>query len=264
MDKTPSSVAKKQSIKRDEKKMALTDHLGELRRRIIIVAVSLVVFFAAIFIFLIETIVKSMLSLAEGFQFIYIEPSELVTSYIKLAFVISLVVSSPIILYQIWGFLKPGLKTSEKRAGFGSLLGGFVFFALGITFAYLVAIPFTLDFFVRFETTGMISPMISFENYMSFIINTMLAFGCVFEMPILTVLLSQIGILKPRFMLRFRKYAIFLIFIIAAVITPPDVFSQIMVAIPMMLLFEISIGVCKLIVRRKERRELDDFAEDAE
>lgn len=257
MKKTPQSPADEELVESgEERKMGLTDHLGELRSRIIIVAVAFGVFTIGSFIF-VDPIVTAMMGRSKGFSFVYLSPAELVTSYVKLAVIMGIVLSSPVILYQIWGFLKPGLHVNEKRAGFGALLGGMVFFVLGAVFAYFVAIPFTLDFFLNFDTTGMISPMISFENYMSYIINTMLAFGAVFEMPVLTLLLSQLGILKPAAMVKFRKYAILLIFIVAAVITPPDVFSQVMVAVPMILLFEISVGVCRVIMKRKEVAEAE-------
>lgn len=232
--------------------MGLTEHLGELRNRIIAVAVALVAFTVVSFIY-VEPIVSALLDRGSGFTFVYLSPSELVTSYMKLAVIMGVVLTSPLILYHIWGFLKPGLLAREKQMGFGAMLGGLVFFILGALFAYYIAVPFTLEFFVNFNTSDRIEATISFESYMSYIINTMLAFGIVFEMPILTVLLSQLGMLKPEMMVRFRRYAIPLIFVIAMVITPPDVFSQVMVAIPMIALFEISVVACRVMVRRRLR-----------
>jgi len=240
-------------------KMSVVGHLQEIKSRAM---VALLVFLAATIISFafMKDLVEVMLAAGEGFNFVYLAPSELLTSYVKLALICGLVIASPVVLYEMWAFVAPALSDKEKRAGFFSLLGGFGFFALGVLFAFLIALPFMIDFFVRFNTSEVISSSISFQNYMNFMIGTMMTFGLVFEMPILALLLSTIGILKPEYMTAARKYAILLIFIIAAIITPPDVVSQVMIGIPMIILYEVSILVCKYVVKRKAAKEAAEEA----
>lgn len=233
--------------------MSLSGHLSEIKSRLtwIIVIFVLSVVVGSIFV---DVIVTEFVRKGSGFNFVYISPAELVTAYVKIVLIAGLVVTSPVILYQIWGFVSPALKQSEKRMGFFAMLGGAGFFLLGAAFAYFAAAPFTINFFVNFDTTGLIDAQISFESYIDFMLSLLVTFGLVFEMPMLTLFLSQLGIVKPQFLIKTRKYAILVIFIIAAVITPPDVVSQVTVALPMIILYEISIMVCRVIVKRKNAK----------
>lgn len=243
--------------------MSLTGHLSEIKSRltrIILVFVASVIV-GSIFV---DAIVTEFVRKGSGFSFVYIAPAELVTAYVKIVLVAALVVTSPVILYQIWGFVRPALKQSEKRMGFFAMLGGAGFFLLGAAFAYFAAAPFTINFFVNFDTTGLIDAQISFESYINFMLSLLVTFGLVFEMPMLTLFLSQLGIVKPQFLIKTRKYAILAIFIIAAIITPPDVVSQITVALPMIILYEISIVVCRVIVKRKKAKAGLEDEEDYE
>ena len=250
---------KPEAKKNGELRMSLFGHLGEFRKRLGRVAGVLVLAFVVSYLF-IEPVVTALVKLGSGFEFIYTSPTELLTSYIKVSLIMALVLSSPVIIYQIWAFVSPGLKSNEKRVGFGALVGGLGFFILGALFAYFVVIPFTLNFLLNFDSVGLIDPLISFSNYVSFLVSTMLAMGLVFEMPVLTVLLTMLGILKPKFLVKSRKYAILLIFIIAAIITPPDVISQVTVAVPMLLLYELSLVLCRLLFRRKEAKKAAEEA----
>lgn len=233
--------------------MSVVGHLQEFKNRAVVVILIFLAASIVCFAF-IQKVVNLMLAAGPGFEFVYLAPSELLTSYVKLALIMGLVIASPVLLYEIWAFIAPALSDREKKAGFFALLGGFGFFAVGVFFAYMVAIPFMINFFVQFNTSEIITSSISFENYMNFMIGMLMTFGLVFEMPILALLLSTIGILKPEYMIKARKYAILLIFVIAAIITPPDVVSQIMIGIPMVLLYEISIIVSRVVVKRKEAR----------
>lgn len=252
-----------------DKPMPIMAHLGEIRKRLVSIALVYLLLAVACFI-VVEYFVEALLNLGDQLSFVYLSPGELVSGYFRLALIMALVLASPFILYQIWGFLRPALKAKEKRACLFGLCGGLIFFLLGAIFAYFVAIPFMLDFFARFGSLE-ISASISFEKYMNFLISTLVCFGLVFELPVLSFLLSQLGILKPDFLAKVRKYAILVIFIIAAIITPPDVVSQVMIALPMLLLYELSIWVSKAVCRRKEEKakreeagEDDDEDEDDE
>ena len=232
--------------------MSLGEHLGEIRRRIFYVIALYLVFVVVCFVF-IQDIVSLMLTMVDGFNYVYLSPTELIMSYMRLSLVFALVVISPFIAYHVWAFVKPALTKPEKRICLLSLLGGFLFFVLGLLFSYYIVLPFTLNFLIQFNSNNLIVPNISVDSYTKFIVNMLITFGLVFEMPVLSFLLSLLGILKPRFLIAVRKYAVLVILIIAAFITPPDAVSQIMVAIPMVLLYQVSIQISRIVVAYKER-----------
>jgi len=235
-----------------DKRMTVMAHIGEFRKRLVAIALVYLLLAVACFI-VVEYIVGALIDLGGELNFVYLAPGELVSAYFRLALIMALVLCAPFIAYQIWGFVRPALKAKEKQSCLFGLCGGLIFFLLGAVFAYLVAIPFMLDFFARFGTIE-ITASISFEKYMNFLISTLVCFGLVFELPVLSFLLSHLGLLKPGFLAKVRKYAILVIFILAAIITPPDIVSQVMIALPMLLLYELSIWVNKAVWKRKEAK----------
>ncbi len=249
--------------KKKDENMTLTGHLSELRNRIAVGIAVFMVAFVVCFTF-IRTIADYMLNLglASGFHFVYLNPSELLTSYLKLSLIVALVVAAPVILFEVWLFIAPALEDRERKSSRIALVVGFVFFAVGVVFAYMVALPFMVQFLVNFNTSTFIASSISVENYLNFVVSIVMTFGLIFEMPILALLLSVIGILKPDFMRKIRKYAILLIFIIAAIITPPDVVSQVMIAVPMLFLYELSILISAVVAKQKAAREAAEEAQD--
>ena len=212
---------------------------------------------------IIKPLANAMLQMGldAGFQYVYLSPSELLTSYFKLALVLAVVVVSPLLIFQIWGFVAPALTKKEKRAIRPALLGGFFFFCLGALFSYMVALPFMIQFLVNFSTSDFIHSAISVASYLDFMIGMLLTFGVVFEEPMLAFVLTKLGILTPDILRKVRRYAIPLIFVIAAVITPPDVVSQFMVAVPMIGLYELSILISCVIYKKKQNED-DDEDED--
>ena len=222
--------------------MTVAGHLAELRRRLFIIILSLLGFSVLAFIF-VQSFVDLILGLSEGFQFVYLAPAELVTAYLKFAVVLGLVFSSPIILWQVWAFVSPGLEGEEKRSVKTAIGAGFGFFLLGALFCFFVMLPMTLRFFYNFNGSKDIAASISFDSYMNFVLSLLVVFGVIFEMPVLSFLLARLGVLKAQWLKKGRKYAILLVFIVAAIITPPDVVSQFMTAVPMILLYELSIYV---------------------
>lgn len=220
--------------------MTVMGHLRELRQRLFWSALIFVGMAVLSFIF-IQYFVDIVLGLSPQFDFVYLSPSELITSYMKLAVILGLVFASPFILWQIWSFIQPGLTKEEDRAALSAVVAGFLFFLIGAAFCFFVILPITLHFLYDFNGSKQITATISFDRYMTFIFGMLVAFGAVFEMPVLSYLLSRLGILKPKLLVKGRKYAIVLVFLIAAFITPPDVLSQFMTAIPMLGLYELSI-----------------------
>lgn len=205
------------------------------------------------------------MGLDAGFQYVYLSPSELLTSYFKLALVLAIVVVSPLLVFEIWGFVAPALTRKEKRAIKPALLGGFFFFCLGALFSYMgVALPFMIQFLVNFSTSDFINSAISVASYLDFMIGMLLTFGVVFEEPMLAFVLTKLGILTPDILRKVRHYAIPVIFVIAAIITPPDVVSQFMVAVPMIGLYELSILISSVIYKKKQNEDDADDDEDEE
>lgn len=233
-------------------KMSIIGHLDELRKRLIIIVVCFFIATIGSFTF-VQVFVDHLIQLANGYEFVYIAPAELIMQYVKLAVLLGVSITAPVILYQIWEFLCPGLTTKEKTTLFFALFSGFIFFAIGSSFALFIMIPIMLQFFLNVDVTHTITPMISFANYMSFITSTILTFGIVFQMPVVTMALSQLGLLKPEWLIKSRKVVIVLIFILAAFLTPPDLVSQIFIGIPMIGLYELSVVICKALVARKKK-----------
>lgn len=237
--------------------MTVSGHLNELRRRLFWIAAVYIGVSLVCFLF-IEKFVHMALAMSPEFSFVYLSPSELFTSYLKLSFVLGLVFSSPFILWQIWAFIQPGLTEEEGKSSLSAIVAGFVFFLLGALFCFLVVLPITLQFFYNFNGSTEITASISFNNYMNFILGMVVAFGVVFEMPVLSFLLARLGLLKPDWLTSARKYAILLVFIVAAAITPPDVVSQLMTAAPMLVLYELSIFVSRKAYKARQTDEDED------
>jgi len=237
----------------DEKKIPLTAHLQELRKRLflsfIAVGVGFVLCYAladTLFNILAFPLLKVM---PAGGTLVFTSVAEAFFTYMKVAFIAGLILASPFVLYQVWAFVAPGLYRNEKRYVVPFLFLGSFFFALGIFFGYFVAIPIGFKFLLGYAT-DFIKPMPSMKEYLSFSVKFLLAFGLVFEFPVVLLLLSKIGVVDAKKLARQRKYAILLIFVFAAVMTPPDLISQVLMALPLMGLYELSIILSKFFGKK--------------
>ena len=237
----------------DEKKLPLTTHLQELRKRLILSFIAVGGGFALCYTFaekIFDILAAPLLEMMpQGGSLIFTSVAEAFFTYMKVAFVAGLILASPFVLYQIWAFVAPGLYRHEKKYVVPFVLAGSFFFALGIFFGYYVALPIGFKFLLGFAT-DFIKPLPSMKEYLSFSIKFLLAFGLVFEFPVVLVLLARIGVVDARTLARQRKYAILLIFVFAAIVTPPDIVSQVIVALPMIGLYELSILLSKLFGKK--------------
>ena len=262
----------------NEGSMSLLDHLTELRNRIGIVFIVFVVIFLACFI---RPFGSGSLNIAdltyhwlqaplaareEVSRMIFTGLHEGFFTQVKVAFFVSICVTFPIILLQIWRFIAPGLYKNERRAIYPFLLATPVLFAMGALMVYYLVIPLAWDFFLSFEVQGgegalaiEVEPRIS--EYLSLVMRLMFAFGVSFELPVLLLLLVKARLLTADGLATKRKYAVLLAFVAAAILTPPDVISQVLLAIPVILLYELSILGARLI--QKKRDAGDDETEDA-
>jgi sec-independent protein translocase protein TatC len=230
-------------------KLPFTDHLDELRHRLIISLVAVGLGFAVSYAFSQQILL--LLQRPMPTRLIFIAPTEAFFVNLKVAFYAGLFLSIPLILFQVWKFVAPGLYEHERRYSYPFLIISTVLFLIGGVFAYAVILPIALHFLIS-QGGELWQPNITLSNYLSFCMRLILAAGLIFEFPVLMYFLAKLGIITPAFLVANRKYAILVAFVISAVLTPPDVFSQILLAIPLFLLFEVSIFVAKRVAPRQD------------
>ena len=221
-------------------RMPLTTHLEELRRKLIIAGVSWLVAFLACYTYaeqLFDLIAGPVrLALPEGTSLVFITATEPFFTYLKIGALAALLVSMPVIFWQIWSFIAPGLYKNEKRYIFPFVLASTFCFAVGAFFGY---------------SSGELNAMLSMGSYLSLSSKLLLAFGLVFELPVVIFFLARLGIVDHKMLARNRKFALLSAFLIGAMLTPPDVFSQTALAVPFVVLYEIGIIVARLFGKKR-------------
>jgi len=234
---------------RGDDKMSLTDHLLELRKRLTRSFIALGIGFGVCYFFkdfIFDIITRPLTEvLPKNSHLIYIGLTEAFFTYMKIAFFASLIITSPYILYQIWKFISPGLLPKEKKYVVPFVVSSTSLFLAGILFGYFVVLPPAFNFFVSFNNEYL-QAMLSFKDYLSLFVTFLLGFGLSFQMPIFIFFMTKLGIVNPKMLSKQRRYAVLIIFVVAAVLTPsPDALSQILMAIPLMFLYEVSIFVSR-------------------
>ncbi len=258
-----------------DKKMPLMEHLIELRQRLIYSVVAFLLCFLVayyfsqnIFDFLLEPM-KRVYEGQSGRRMIFTAPTEAFFTYLKVAFFTAVFFSFPVVAGQLWAFVAPGLYKHEKQAFLPFLAATPVLFLLGAALLFYIILPFALTFFtVGFERSGAGGEMAiqleaKISEYLSFVMALILAFGVSFQLPVLLSLLAKVGLVSSAGLASKRRYAIVGIVAFAGVVTPPDVFSQLSLAVPLYLLYEISIWSAKLIERRRAQAEAEEEAADS-
>jgi sec-independent protein translocase protein TatC len=233
-----------------EKTLPFTAHLEELRRRIIIclaaVALGFLVCYAfkeKIYEFVAIPLVASLPD--DNSWMIFTGVTEAFFTYLKVSFLAGVFLSLPVIFYQLWAFIAPGLYAKEKKIVIPFVVFSTLFFVSGACFGYFIVFPFGFTFLLGFATET-IRPFPSVKEYLSFATKILVAFGLVFELPVITFFLSKVGILTHRTLARNRRYFIVLAFLLSAALTPPDVVTQLLMAGPVLILFEISVLVARI------------------
>jgi sec-independent protein translocase protein TatC len=257
----------------EDQKMPLLDHLIELRNRLIYSVAALLVGFLAcyafaeyIFAFLVSPLAE-VIGQQEGRRMIFTGLTETFFTYVKVAFFAGAFLSFPFVATQLWMFIAPGLYRNEKFAFLPFLIATPILFFLGGALVYYWIFPLAWQFFLSFETTGAEGGLpIQLEarvgEYLSLVMKLIFAFGLCFQLPILLTLMARVGLVTSTALRQKRKYALVIVFIVAAVLTPPDLISQIGLALPIIFLYEVSIIAVWLVERRRAKRDAAESGED--
>ncbi|MFJ7725650.1 twin-arginine translocase subunit TatC [Neobacillus sp. NPDC097160] len=246
----------------EDKELNLVDHLEELRKRIIISALAFVAFFIVGFIY-VDDIYRWFVG---DTKLMVLGPSDIMWIYFMLATVVAVAGTIPVLALQIWLFVKPALRPIERKITLSYVPALFFLFISGLAFGYFAIFPMVLNFLVNIGQDMFVTNFTA-ERYFSFIMNMTLPFGVLFELPVVVMFLTSLGIINPFVLSKIRKYAYFVLIIIAVVITPPDFMSDFVVTLPLLLLYEVSINLSKFVYRKRLKKqqeaEQDEEKEEA-
>jgi sec-independent protein translocase protein TatC len=257
----------------DDARMPFLSHLEELRSRLIWSFVAIGIAFVLAFNFrqilldLLQWPLTTDLVVGRQFPFLAfvgkpaiarltaLAPAETLWTHFKVAFIAGAMLSTPVILFQLWRFIEPGLLPSERRFALPFVLLSTLSFFLGVSFCFLIVLPMAMQFLLTFDPNIQQTPR--FGEYVDFVLKFLLAFGAIFELPLAMTIAARMGLVTPQFLAKHPKYAVLLNFIVAAILTPtPDVFNQSLMALPMCLLYEVGILAARL-VQRRQRKQAD-------
>ncbi|NPA13370.1 MAG: twin-arginine translocase subunit TatC [Aquificae bacterium] len=248
----------------EEFEAPITEHLAELRTRLIRSLIAIAVGMVAVFVkvdFFFELFKIPLNKAFPDLKLVALTPTEAFFTAFKIAFLVGFVVASPFVFYQVWKFIEPALYEEEKKLVIPFVFFTTVFFLSGTLFAYFGVLPLAIKFLITFGYTQLdVEAMISVSSYISFVIRLILAFGITFELPVILSLLARLGIVSPDALKKGRPFFVVGAFALAAFLTPPDVISQVFLAMPMILFYEISIIMAKVLYPRsgkgkEEQRE---------
>lgn len=273
--------------KKVEGEMSFLEHLEELRWHIIRSILAIVIFMVIAFVFkrfLFDQVILApktpafftnhiLCQLGEylntpalcinskPFNMINIKMSGQITTHIAVSMVAGLILAFPVILWEFWQFFKPALHSNEAKYARGAVLAASFLFFIGVLFGYYLLAPLSIHFLSSYDISADVVNQINVRSYIGLLSSICLATGLIFELPIVAFFLTKIGVVTPQFMRKYRKHAIVVIFIVAAIITPPDVFSQTLVAIPLLILYEVSILISAKVMKQKDK-ERDEFMKE--
>jgi sec-independent protein translocase protein TatC len=242
-----------------EKELNLIEHMDELRKRLIITAVAFIVFLAVGLIYVKDIYNYFMGGL--GYKLMVLGPSDIIWIYFHIATIFAAAATIPVAAWQLWLFVKPALKPIEQKVTLAYIPALFFLFIGGLAFGYFFIFPNIMRFLVNLGKDLMTTSFTA-DKYFSFLINMTLPFGFAFELPLVMMFLTTLGIVNPFKIVKLRKYAYLLLVIIASMISPPELMSHISVAIPLILIFEISVLLSKIVYKKKQRNEQLLYTED--
>jgi sec-independent protein translocase protein TatC len=279
----------KKGMKKGDKEMSFLEHLEELRWHIIRSILAILAFMVIAFMF--KSFIFDKIILApkspqfftnrilcqlggllhtdllcintKPFQLINIGMSGQLTTHIAVSIVAGLIIAFPYVLWEFWLFFKPALHSNEKEHARGAVLVASFLFLTGVIFGYFMIVPLSIHFLGSYEISSQVVNQINIRSYIGTISSICLASGVIFELPIVIFFLTKIGVVTPAFLKKYRKHAIVIVFILAAIITPPDVFSQTLVSIPLLMLYEVGIIVSKRVKKQQDKKHDEFMKEEA-
>ena len=241
----------------EEFEAPLTEHLAELRTRLIRSLIAIGIFTVIAFTqvdFFFEIFQEPLKKVFPELKLVALTPTESFFTALKISILIGFVLASPFVFYQVWKFIEPALYENEKKLLIPFVFFTTIFFVAGVLFAFYGVLPLAIRFLLTFGYEQLnVDAMLSVSSYISFVIRLLLAFGITFEMPVILSLLARLGIVSPEALVKMRPYFIVGIFVLAAILTPPDVVSQIFLALPLIVFYEISIWAAKILYPRSMR-----------
>jgi sec-independent protein translocase protein TatC len=256
----------------ESKLMSFLEHLGEFRKKMVVSLVAVCIFFVGTFSYseyflqalmfpmrytLVFSFKKMYIYFAhqdklKDIKLIFLSPAEGFWMNMKISFVAALILALPVVFQQLWGFIAPGLHSKEKKYVVPFVLVATCLFLVGASFCFFIVLPFAMEFLLTYKVGDFMMPMLSVGQYTDFCLKFLLAFGAVFELPIIIMFATRMGLVTPATLAKYRRHAILAAFIIAAVITPtPDAFNQTLMAVPMIILYEIGILASRIFIRKK-------------
>jgi sec-independent protein translocase protein TatC len=238
--------------------MKVVQHLEELRKAIIITLGIFLLFFLLAFIYvqdIYHLLVKDL-----PFKLALLGPSDILMVYLMIASVVALAATMPVAAHQVWRYISPGLTANERKLTLGYVPALFILFIVGISFGYFILFPLVMSFLMSLSD-DMFTTFFTTEKYFRFLLNMTLPFGFLFELPVVIMFLTSLGIINPYLLTKIRKYAYFGLIITSVLITPPDFISDILVIIPLLLLYESSITLSKFVYNRKPKTKKDNLVE---
>lgn len=238
------------------KDMTMFEHIGELRKRLVI---SVVFFFVATIasFFIAEPLIVYLQKADEAKEltmnaFRLTDPIKI---YMQFAFLIAFVMTSPFLLYQLWAFISPGLYEKERKVTLSYIPISVILFISGIAFSYFILFPFVVEFMTRIANRLDINQVIGINEYFQFLFQLTIPFGLLFQLPVIIMFLTRLGIVTPMYLAKVRKYAYFILIVIAAFITPPELLSHMMVTVPLLILYEVSILISRFAYKKAQQAE---------
>lgn len=263
-----------------EKEMSFLGHLEELRWHLVRSASVVVIFGIFLFIFQKEVYENFLLAhrksdfityqlfcdffnlfgLDSSFcrvsfkdNLISLKPTQQLMNSIWSSFILGIILSFPYLLWELWKFISPGLTLKEVRNSKGFIFAASLLFFLGIAFSFYIIAPISIHFLYNYQITDLIQNNFTMDSHIGLVTNMLLGVSILFELPVLVFFLTKIGLITPAFLKKYRKHALVVVLIVAAIITPPDVASQIIVAIPIVILYEVSIKVSKIVIKKQQK-----------
>ena len=256
----------------EPKIMSFLEHLGDLRKKVTVSLIALCVIFMATFNYSEYILQFIMFPLRYSLEFsvrkmylyfvyadklkstklVFLAPAEGFWMNMKISLVAAFIIALPVILHQIWSFISPGLHSKEKKYVMPFIFIATALFLTGAAFCFFIVLPFALDFLLNYKVGDYMMPMLSVGQYVDFCLKFILAFGAVFELPILIVFATRMGFVTPQTLAKHRRYAVVIAFIVAAILTPtPDIFNQTLMALPMIVLYEVGILASRIFVKKE-------------